>query len=402
MKFKYRARSKEGELQTGNVEADTKAAALSILSSHDLFILNLEPADQKNWYDFWLGFINRVRSKDMMIFTRQFATILSAKIPLNDALMTLRKQTRNPLLQDVILEISQDIDAGLSLSQALEKHSGIFSVFYVNMIRSAELTGRVEEAMGFLAEYVEKEHALISKVRNAMIYPAIMVAIFIVVGIFMATFILPKIEPIFTEAGVELPFFTRLIIGGANFFLNWWWAVILGLIVLAVIIVDYLRTPEGKNTMDEILLRLPVFGKLLKSIYVARFSESIAILIKGGISIPQAMEVTGYTIGSSIYRDYLHDSAEGIRRGELLSQALAKNQDYFPPLLIQMVAIGETTGRLEDMLERVSGFYTREVNDLVGNLVELIQPALMVVIGLSVGVLFASILIPIFQLAQKI
>ncbi len=402
MKFKYKARSKEGELQTGNVDADTQAAAISILTGHDLFILEIQPADLTHWYDFFLGFLNRVKSKDMMVFTRQFATILSAKIPLNDALLTLKKQTRNPILQDTILEISQDIDAGLSLSQSLEKHSNIFSVFYVNMIRSAELTGRVEEAMVFLADYVEKENALISKVRNAMIYPAIMVVIFAVVGIFMASFILPKIEPIFAEAGVTLPLFTRVIIASANFFVHWWWAVILAVIITVIIVIDYLRTPEGKNTMDEILLRLPVFGKLLKSIYIARFAESISILVKGGISIPQAMEVTGYTIGSTIYRDFLHTAAEDIRRGELLSQALSKNQDYFPPLLLQMTAIGETTGRLEDMLERVSQFYTREVNDLVGNLVELIQPALMVVIGLSVGVLFASILIPIFQLAQKI
>ena len=204
-----------------------------------------------------------------------------------------------------------------------------------------------------------------------MIYPAIMVVLFIAVGIFMASFILPKIAPIFAEAGVTLPFFTRIIIGSANFFLHWWWAVILGAIVLAILVIDYIRTPEGRNTTDEILLRLPVFGNLLKSIYVARFSESMSILIKGGISIPQAMEVTGYTIGSSIYRDFLHGATEDIRRGELLSQALAKNQDYFPPLLIQMTAIGETTGRLEDMLERVSSFYTREVNDLVANLVEL-------------------------------
>ena len=402
MKFKYKSRDKDGVLQTGNVEADTKAAAVSVLTSHGLFLLSIEPADAKHWYDFWVGFINRMMSMGWRFYAHQFATVLSAKIPLNGALLTLRKQTKNPILHDTILEISQDIDAGLSLSQAMEKHANIFSVFYVNMIRSAELTGRVAEAMAFLAEYVEKENALISKVKNAMIYPAIMVVLFIAVGIFMASFILPKIAPIFAEAGVTLPFFTRIIIGSANFFLHWWWAVILGAIVLAILVIDYIRTPEGRNTTDEILLRLPVFGNLLKSIYVARFSESMSILIKGGISIPQAMEVTGYTIGSSIYRDFLHGATEDIRRGELLSQALAKNQDYFPPLLIQMTAIGETTGRLEDMLERVSSFYTREVNDLVANLVELIQPVLMVVIGISVGTLFASILIPIFQLAQKI
>ncbi len=402
MKFKYKARNKDGELQAGFIEADDKSRAVSVLTGHELFILSLEPAGAKHWYDFYLGFINRVKMKDLMIFTRQFATVLAAKLPLSDALETLRKQTRNALLKDTIVEIEQDIDAGLSLSQSLEKYGNIFSVFYINMIRSAELTGRVEEAVNFLAEYLEKEEALISKVRNALIYPAIMVVIFIVVGVFMATSILPKIEPIFTESQVALPLFTRILIDGSKFIAVWWWAVLLGLTAAIALIIDYFRTPEGRNTLDEILLRLPVFGGLLRSVYVARLGESVSILIKGGIAIPQAIEVTGYTMGSATYRDLLHEAAEGIRRGELLSAALAKNQDYFPPLLVQMTAIGESTGRLEDMLERAATFYTREVNDLVGNLVELIQPALMVVIGLSVGVLFASILIPIFQLAQKI
>lgn len=402
MKFKYKARNKDGELQTGFVEADDKGRAISTLSSHELFILSLEPAGMKHWYDFLLGFLNRVRMKDMMVFTRQFATILSAKIPLNDALETLRRQTRNPILKDAILEVEQDIAGGLSLSQSLEKYPDIFSVFYVNMVRSAELTGRVEEAMGFLAEYIEKEQALTSKVRNALIYPAAMIIIFVVVGLFMATVVLPKIEPIFTEAQVELPLFTKILIGGAKFLSEWWWAVLMALAGFVIVIIDYFRTPEGRNTFDEIILRLPVFGNLLKSVYVARFAESVSIMIKGGISIPQALEVTGYTIGSVMYRDLLHEAAEDVRKGELLSTSLNKKPGYFPPLLIQMTAIGETTGKLEDMLDRSSTFYTREVNDLVANLVELIQPALMVVIGLSVGVLFASILIPIFQLAQNL
>lgn len=402
MRFKYKARTGEGELQVGSVDTDTKAEAVSILNSHDLFILSLEKADIAHWYDFWTAFINRVKIKDLMIFTRQFSTVLSAKIPLSDALFTLRRQTHNALLKDTIGEIANDIDAGLSLSQSIGKYGNIFSVFYVNMIRSAELTGRVEEAVNFLADYLEKEQAILSRVRNALIYPAIMLGIFVTAGLFIVSFVLPKIEPIFVEAGVELPFFTVILIASSKFLLQWWWAVIITLIVSIILLIDYLRTPEGKNTLDEIIFRTPVFGDLLKSIYVARFAESVSILVKGGISIPQAMEVTGYTIGSPAYRDVLHEVAEDVRRGELLSQSISRKDKYFPALVIQMTAIGETTGRLEDMLERVSSFYTREVNDLVSNLVELIQPALIVIMGLSTGILFASILIPIFQLAQKL
>ncbi|OGY60183.1 MAG: hypothetical protein A3B23_03980 [Candidatus Colwellbacteria bacterium RIFCSPLOWO2_01_FULL_48_10] len=402
MKFTYKARNKEGELQVGTVEAANRDTAVSTLTTHELFILKLEQAETRRWYDFFLGFLNRVKTKDLMIFTRQFATILSAKIALNDSLNTLHRQTRNSVLKDAIMEISSDIDAGLSLSQSIEKHSDIFSAFYVNMVRAAELTGRVEEAVNYLADYVEKEAALAAKIRNALIYPAIMVALFLVIASFMAAVILPKIEPIFVEAGVALPTLTKILIMGGKFLAEWWWMVVLALAALFILIVDYLKTPEGKNTFDEIVLRAPVLGNLFKNVYVARFAESVSILVKGGISIPQAMEVTGYTIGSIIYRDLLHEAAEDIRRGELLSNTLSKNENYFPPLLVQMTAIGESTGRLEDMLSRVSGFYNREVDGVVGNLVELIQPILMIFIGLAVGTLFASILIPIFNLAQTI
>jgi len=402
MKYGYKARNKEGDLQTGFVDAPNRDIAINILTKHDLFILTLEAASQRKWYDFFFSFVNRVKDRDLMVFTRQFATILSAKIPLNDALNTLRKQTRNPFLKDALLEMSGDIDAGLSLSQSFEKHSDIFSVFYVNMVRAAELTGRVEEAVNYLADYVEKEANLSSKIKNALIYPAIMIGLFVIIASFMGAVVLPKIEPIFIESGVKLPLFTKIIISLGKFIANWWWALAMALVALAALTIDYFKTVEGRNTFDEVILRAPVFGKLFKNIYVARFSESVSILVKGGISIPQAMEVTGYTIGSVIYQEFLHTAAEDIRRGELLSQALSKNEDYFPPLLIQMTAIGESTGRLEDMLHRAAIFYSHEVDSTVGNLVELIQPMLMLLIGVAVGGLFASILIPIFNLAQNI
>jgi len=283
----------------------------------------------------------------------------------------------------------------------LGKYSNIFSPFYVNLIRSAEITGRMEEAANYLADYLEKEVAITGKVKNALIYPAVVVLLFLVVVGVMAAVVLPQIEPIFLEAGVNIPTYTKVILVFGKFIAAWWWATILVLLGAFILIADYFRTPEGRGVMDEIILRTPIFGSILKQLYVARFAESVSILIKGGIPISQTLEISSVTVGSTIYRDLLHQVAEDVRRGELLSQSLGKNEEFFPPLVAQMVAIGESTGRLEELLGRISSFYTREVDSLLGNLVELIQPALMLVIGVLVGGLFASILVPIYNLAQS-
>ena len=401
MKLQYKARTKEGELQVGFIEAPSREAAVNTLSSHDLFILSLQSSEKKAWYEGLFSFLERVSGKDLMIFTRQFATLLSAKIPLSESLRTLEKQTKHPILKNTAFEIISDVDAGLSLSQSLGKYSNIFSPFYVNLIRSAEITGRMEEAANYLADYLEKEVAITGKVKNALIYPAVVVLLFLVVVGVMAAVVLPQIEPIFLEAGVNIPTYTKVILVFGKFIAAWWWATILVLLGAFILIADYFRTPEGRGVMDEIILRTPIFGSILKQLYVARFAESVSILIKGGIPISQTLEISSVTVGSTIYRDLLHQVAEDVRRGELLSQSLGKNEEFFPPLVAQMVAIGESTGRLEELLGRISSFYTREVDSLLGNLVELIQPALMLVIGVLVGGLFASILVPIYNLAQS-
>ena len=400
MKFKYKARNKTGELQVGFVEGADRSLATNILISHGLFVLSVEDAESHRWYDRLLGFLNRVRPKDLMIFSRQFSTLLSAKVPLNDILLTIRNQTSNQALKEVVAEIAADVDAGLSLSQAMEKHNSVFSVFYVNMIRAAEVTGRVEEAAAYLADYIEKQNTLVSKVKGALMYPIIMVALFLVVGGIITTVVLPQIGPIFEESNVELPFITRILVSSGEFLASWWWFVLFGLGFIVFVFIDYFRTPEGRVVIDELFLRTPGVSTLLKQLHVARLSDSLAVLLKGAVPVAQAVEITGQTIGSAAYKDLLQQVAEDVRRGELLSQSLSNRSEFFPPFVSQMVAIGEKTGRLEELLGRVSTFYTQEVNKTVNNLVELIQPLLMVFIGVMVGGLFASILIPIYNLVQ--
>lgn len=399
-KFKYRARTKGGELQVGFINALTREEATGTLLSHDLYVLLLEEIKRKGAYTKFFDYVNRVKRKDLMIFTRQFATLLSAHIPLDDTLTTLKRQTRNVTLKNVVAEITNDIESGLSLSQSLEKYGHVFSQFYVNMVRSAEVTGRVDESVGFLASYIEKQMELISRVRNALIYPIIVVGLFFLVGGIMVTVVFPQIGPVFEEAGIDLPIFTQILLGGGEFLARWWWMVILAFIVFGVLTYDYFRTNEGKTLRDEVLMRTPVVKRLLRALYVARFSESLGVLIKGGIPIAQAIEITGQTIGNVAYRDVLHSAAGDVRKGEPFSLSLSRHANLFPPLVSQMIAVGESTGRIDELLEKVGEFYTREVDSAIGGLIELIQPLMMVFIGLLVGGLFASILVPIYNLAQ--
>lgn len=399
MKFNYKARTKEGELQVGTIEAANREAAANVLLGHGLFVLSIEEIRTESPLRRITDFFERTGASDLMIFTRQFATLLASQVPLGDSLRNLYTQVTKPVLKQVIAEIGTDVQSGFSLSQALSRHPGVFSDFYVNMVKSAEVTGRLSEVLEFLADYLEKQSLLVGKVRSALIYPAFVIGLFIAVVIVMVTMVLPQITPIFAEANVELPILTRVLITVGTILTDWWIAVIVALAVLAFVVVDYIQSPEGKVVLNEISLRVPILGTLFQHLYIARFAESARVLIQGGLTIPQAVEISSHTIGNAVYRDILHDTAQRIRKGELLSQAL-KGNNYFPPLVSQLIAVGESTGRLESLLGKISSYYQRQVEDKVGNLTELIQPALLVVVGGLVGILFASILLPMYSLTQ--
>jgi len=399
MKFNYKARTKDGELQVGNVDAANREAAVAILLTHELFVLSIELVVEDVWYNRILDFFKRVKTQDLMIFTRQFATLLASQVPLSDSLSSLYKQTTKPVLKEAVYEIANDIDAGFSLSQSLERHRAIFSDFYVNMVKSAEVTGRLSEVLSFLADYLEKQAALLSKVKNALTYPAFVIGLFFVVIIVMVTMVFPQITPIFAQANIEMPFFTRVLLGFGTFVSDWWFFFLIALVALVVVLVDYFQTNEGKAVLDTVSLKLFIIGPLFQKLYISRFAESARVLIKGGLTIPQAVEISSHTIGNSVYEELLHDAAGQIRKGRLLSQALA-GMSEFPPLVSQLLSVGESTGRMEDLLSKINDFYSRQVDDVVENLVTLLQPILMVIIGVVVAILFASILLPIYNLSQ--
>ncbi len=402
MKFKYNAKTKEGQTQVGFVESGNRESAANILASHDLFVLSIAEAEKVRWYDRIANYFRGVKRKDMVLFTRQLATLLEARISLNDSLKTLAKQITHPVLKETVFQVSQDIDAGLSFSQSLERQGAVFSDFFVSMIRSAEVTGNLDEVTSFLADYYEKDFILIGKARSALIYPAVVIGLFAIVVILMLTMVIPQLAPIFSQAGVKLPVFTRFLVASGSFLVSWWPAVLFGIVGVVMIVLNYLQTPEGRGFWDDMKLRLPILSRIYRPLSIARFSNAASILLRGGVPVSQAMEIVSHTVDNVLYQDFLHEAAEAVRQGEPLSTAISRHPEYFPSLVSQMLVIGETTGQLDKIFMRIATFYSREADNVMNNIVDLIQPLLMIGIGGLVGLLFASILLPIYELTTKI
>ncbi len=398
MRYSYQAKNKGGELQVGYVEAPTKDMAVNILTSHDLFVLSLESSEKKSIIGQFSSYFAKVRRKDMVIFTRQLAILLEARLPLNTALKTLHDQTSQPTLKEAVYQISEDIDSGLSFSQALERQNEIFSNFMISMVRTAEVTGNLNDVMGFLADYVEKEDILATKARSAMIYPGIVVSLFIAVAAILVVFVFPQLAPVFEESGVELPFITRALIGSGNFIISWWPALIVALAVIILVVLDYLKTHEGRAFLDELKIRLPIIKKVFMPVTIARFSNAGMMLLKGGVPLAQSIEIISQTLDNVIYQDMLREVADSVRQGTPLSEALSQYPYYFPPLVSQMIVVGESTGQLDKIFMRIASFYNREADNVINNIVDLIQPLLMIGMGVLVALLFASVLLPLYQL----
>ncbi len=387
-----------GELQVGYVEAPSRDMAANILVSHELFVLSLDSADKKNILDRFSTYFGRVKRKDLVIFTRQLATLLEARLPLNNALKTLYEQTSQPTLKEAAYQIAEDVDAGLSLSQALERQGEIFSTFFVSMIRTAEVTGNLNEVTSFLADYIEKESVLVTKARSALIYPVIVVGLFIAVAAILVIFVFPQLAPVFEQSGVTLPFLTRFLIGSGKFAATWWPALVVAFSVLLIILFDYIQSDEGKAFIDDSKIRLPIIKKIFLPITIARFSNAGNMLLKGGVPLAQSIEIISQTLDNVLYRDILRDVADAVRQGVPLSEALGKYPVYFPPIVSQMIVVGETSGQLDKIFTRISAFYDREADTVINNIVDLIQPLLMIGMGVMVALLFASVLLPLYQL----
>ncbi len=398
MEFSYQARDNAGKLKTGTVEAATEANAYEILQQHGLIVIKILPSGKVNIFE-RVKFFEHVSPKDLVLFSRQLSTLINAKVPIIQALTILQTQVSSKKLQSVIGEITQHIESGDSLSSAIARYPKIFSNLYINLVRSGELSGTMDEALGYLAVQLEKDYDLRSKVIGALTYPIFIVSALFIVGFLMFIYVLPPLISVLREAAVDLPFTTKILIVVTNFIQGYWWVVLVLLLGIGIAYRFYSKTASGQYMIDNIKIRTPIFGSLFQKIYMARFARNLATLVAGGIPIVKALEAVADIVGNEVYKEIILDASQQVRNGKSIASALTARQEI-PPIVSQMTQIGESTGRLQEILDKLAIFYEKEVEGVLQILTTLMEPIIMMILGLAVAIMVAGILLPIYNLAS--
>jgi len=398
--FKYRARTPDGKIQAGLIEAENEEQAQLAIEDRgmELLVLEVQKFAGIGSKNINLPFLNRITQKDIVVAVRSLAVMVSAAVPLPEAIRNIARQSSNPKMQKVLLSIASEVESGARLSDAFENQSDVFSQFFINMIRSGETSGQLADVLEYLADQQEKDFDLMSKFKGAMIYPAFIIGAMIIVGFVMMTFVVPKLVQVLQEAGAELPISTRILIFVSNVFVNYWWLII-GVVVAGVIGFKFwVKTPSGRYQFDWILMHIPIFGKLFQEIYVVRFTRSLATLIKGGVDLVEALQIVAHVVGNEVWKTMVFETIQEVNDGNSIVTAFQRYK-VVPTMMTQMMSIGEGTGRTQDILNRVSDFYAREIDNMIGNLTKLIEPLVLIVLGLGVGVMVSAIMIPLYILS---
>lgn len=398
MKFEYQAKDNIGNLRTGFVVAENQANAEKLLSDNELVILSLTPVEEDILEKIW-PFGKTIPQKELVLFSRQLATLIGAKVPIIQSLRILVDQVSNQRLKKVIEDLTTSIEGGNSLSLSLSRHPHIFGSVYVSVVRSGELSGSLENSLNYLSAQLEKDYELTSKVKAAMTYPMFVLGALVVVGALMFLFILPKLTEILETQGGSLPFITVALIAFTKFFQQYWWTLFLALAVIYFALRYYVQTPSGRHVFDMLKIKTPIIGAIFEKIYIARFARNLSTLVLGGIPIIKALEVVAELVNNVIYRDIILEAAEKLASGKTISQALAGHKEI-PVIVTQMVKVGEESATLTDILAKLAVFYEKEVDAKVSTLTSLMEPVIMVVLGIAVGILVAGILLPIYNLAS--
>lgn len=398
--FKFKVRTTAGELREGRLEATTLDRAVSALQKENLIIISISPENEGGTVLVRVqALFDRITYKDVVILSRQLATLFEAKVPVVQALRTLGGESAKPKIRRILGRVLDDLQGGMSMSQAMEREPELFSSFYVNMVRSGEESGKLGEVFTYLADYLERSYELRSKTRSALIYPAFVVFAFAAVMFLVLTVIIPNLKTIFDDAGVALPWYTQVIISTGVFLQKFWIVLFLALGLGAVAFWRYLQTSVGRASWAHFVLAIPLVGPLLQKIYLARMSDNLQTLLSAGVPVIRSMQITAAVIGSDVYRDILIDAINSVKGGSTISDALEKYSEV-PPLVTQMMRIGEESGKMNTMLSSLSRFYRREVDTMVDGFVSLIEPVLILVLGFAVAFLVAAVLLPLYSLSS--
>lgn len=402
MLYEYKAINKNGGKEEGTIDAFSIDVAISNLQNRGLVVSNIKPKEEDDGDILKkIPFFNRVSNKDIVILSRQMSTLFESQVSALKVFKLISEEAENPTLRKHLLQIVDDLQGGASISGSLAKHPKIFSDFYVNMVKAGEESGKIDETFLYLADYMDRTYEVASKAKNALIYPAFVIFTFIAVMVLMFTVIVPKIGLIIKESAQEVPFYTKIVFAVSDFFVNNWILMIFALILAIIGIAWYARTEEGRTSISNTRLHIPYIGDLYRKLYLSRFADNMSTMVLSGIPMLKAIEVTASIIDNETYKNVLEDSIAKVKAGQALSVALGDKEEI-PSILVQMIKVGEETGELGNILKTMSKFYQREVMNAVDTLVGLIEPVMIVGLGVGVGILLASVLMPIYNIASSV
>ncbi|HWA32207.1 MAG TPA: type II secretion system F family protein [Candidatus Paceibacterota bacterium] len=401
MLFKYKAVDSSGVAKEGEIDAASKDSALAGLQRRGLVVISVVDENaKKNIFE--MSLFEKVKMKDIVIFSRQIATLFKAQVSALKAFTMLAANSENKLLGRKLTAVADDLQAGVSISGALAKHPDVFSEFYVNMVKSGEEVGNLDQTFDHLADYLDRQYALVSKAKNALIYPALVIVTFFVVMILMFVVVIPRLATIIQDSGQPPPFFTKVIIGLSGFFIHYGIFIVIALAGIGAWLWWLSSTEAGKIFIDKQRLAIPAVGNLYRKLFLSRISDNLDTMLTSGIPIVRAIDVTSKVVNSHIYQGIMKNVADDVKGGLTLSAAFEKHSEYIPGIMVQMIKVGEETGSLGSILGTLAEFYKREVNNAVDTLVGLIEPIMIVVLGIGVGILLVSVLMPIYNIAGNI
>ncbi len=401
MLFNYKAVDQNGDQKIGSIDAVTLDVAISSLQRRGLMITRIKGQNEGNLFERNFTFLDRVKTKDVVILSRQMATLFQAQVSALRVFRLLSTEVESRPLKVALQQVSDDLQGGSSISNALAKHPKIFSEFYINMVKAGEESGRLDETFLYLADYLDRSFEITSKARNALIYPAFVIFTFIVVMILMFTLVIPKISGIIADSGQSIPIYTQVVLAISSFLVNYGIVLLAGVVVGVFFLYRFLETTEGRLVLDRFKITIPFISVLYKKLYLSRMADNMNTMLLSGIPMVRVLELTASVIDNAVYKQILVEALELVKGGSSVSDALSRNKEI-PGIMIQMMKVGEETGELGSILKTLSKFYAREVEVAIQTLVDLIEPVMIVALGLGVGFLLASVLVPIYSISSSI
>jgi len=401
MKFNFKAKTKTGEIREGALSAANKDMAAAILQKNELFPISIQEANNVSVRRIFLRYFDKVTSKELVIFFRQLAILIEARVPIVTTLTAISEQTANLYFKNILDDAIKNIEDGMTLSDALAKNRDIFSELSINVIKAGEASGNLKKSVEYVADNIEKNYTLTSKIKSAMMYPCIVLAVFVIIAFLVITLIIPKLTVMIKEMNADVPWYTIVLIRMGDFMVVYWWAVLLVIFGAIGGFWYYLKTPEGKRAWDEVKLNLPVVGKMFRYVYITRFAENLAVLLAGGIPIIKALKIVSSVVDNSQYEALILKTAESVKIGGNMSDVLKKSP-IIPGMVSHMIKIGEDSGQIDAVLGHIDKFYSQEVDIMTKNMSTLIEPLMMILLGLGVGFMAVGVLMPIYNIAGQI